>query len=174
MVDSVFDHICNSPEHVEFRLRVSIVEIYQEKIRDLLDVSKVDLKIREKKDKGIYIEDVTEKYVSEDNEVYNLMAAGKSSLSLLLLLILLLLLVITTVISYYYCYQLLLTTYYYQLLVITYYLLLTTYYYQLLLLIIITYYYRELEQSYWCYKHECWEQQISFSIYSDNKHDQHK
>jgi len=36
----------------------------------------VDLKIREKKDKGIYIEDVTEKYVSEDNEVYNLMAIG--------------------------------------------------------------------------------------------------
>ena len=66
MVDNVFDHICSTPEHIEFRLRVSIVEIYMEKIRDLLDVSKVDLKIREKKDKGIYIEDVTEKFVSSE------------------------------------------------------------------------------------------------------------
>lgn len=37
-----------------------------EKIRDLLDISKQDLKIREKKDKGIYIEDVTEKFVASE------------------------------------------------------------------------------------------------------------
>jgi kinesin family protein 5 len=40
MVDNVFDHIMKSPEHLEYRLRISIVEIYMEKIRDLLDISK--------------------------------------------------------------------------------------------------------------------------------------
>jgi len=52
-----------------------------EKIRDLLDVSKVDLKIREKKEKGIYIEDVTEKFVSSEQEVYSLMNMGNSNRS---------------------------------------------------------------------------------------------
>jgi hypothetical protein len=35
-----------------------------EKVRDLLDISKQDLKIRSNSKKGIYIEDATEKYVS--------------------------------------------------------------------------------------------------------------
>jgi kinesin family member 5 len=41
MVDYVFDEISNAPDHVEFKIKVSIVEIYMEKIRDLLDISKV-------------------------------------------------------------------------------------------------------------------------------------
>jgi kinesin family protein 5 len=36
------------------------VEIYNEKIRDLLDISKQDLKVREDKVRGIFIEDITE------------------------------------------------------------------------------------------------------------------
>lgn len=42
-----------------------MVELYMEKLRDLLDVSKTDLKIRSDKKKGIYIEDLTENYISE-------------------------------------------------------------------------------------------------------------
>jgi len=37
-----------------------MVEIYMEKIKDLLDITKNKLKIRESKAKGIYIENVTE------------------------------------------------------------------------------------------------------------------
>lgn len=39
MVDMVFDTIYTSPDHIEFRIKVSIVEIYMEKIRDLLNIS---------------------------------------------------------------------------------------------------------------------------------------
>jgi kinesin family member 5 len=46
MVTTVFEHIDQSPDHIEFRIKVTVVEIYMEKIRDLLDISKVDLKIR--------------------------------------------------------------------------------------------------------------------------------
>jgi len=60
MVWSVFDGIYNAPEHVEFLVKISIVELYQEKIRDLLDTSKENLKIHEDKNRGIYIADVTE------------------------------------------------------------------------------------------------------------------
>lgn len=51
----MFSTIEKSPENIEFRLKVSIVELYMEKIRDLLDISKQDLKIRSHAKKGIYI-----------------------------------------------------------------------------------------------------------------------
>jgi len=69
----VFDSISNSPDSLEFRIRVSMVELYMEKLRDLLDVSKSDLKIRSDKKKGIYIEDLTENYISEPEEVFDMM-----------------------------------------------------------------------------------------------------
>ena len=45
-VDSIFEKISGSPNYLEFRIKISMVEIYMEKIRDLLDPSKTDLKIR--------------------------------------------------------------------------------------------------------------------------------
>jgi kinesin family protein 5 len=45
MVNTVFEEISSSPEHIEFRIKVSIVEIYMEKIRDLLDISKSNLNV---------------------------------------------------------------------------------------------------------------------------------
>jgi kinesin family member 5 len=53
-----------SPENIEFKLKLSIFELYCEKIRDLLDVSKSDLSVREGK-QGYYIENLTERYVTE-------------------------------------------------------------------------------------------------------------
>lgn len=41
-----------------------MVEIYMEKLRDLLDNSKTNLRIREDKVRGIYIEDSSEMFVS--------------------------------------------------------------------------------------------------------------
>ena len=55
MVGTIFETILNSPEYIEFTVKVGIVEIYMEKIRDLLDVTKTNLKIREDKRKGIYV-----------------------------------------------------------------------------------------------------------------------
>ncbi len=49
MVDNVFEYIAKSPDYLEFRIKVSICEIYMEKIRDLLDVSKINLHVREDK-----------------------------------------------------------------------------------------------------------------------------
>ena len=49
MVDNVFDYIGRSPDYLEFRIKVSICEIYMEKIRDLLDIAKANLHVREDK-----------------------------------------------------------------------------------------------------------------------------
>lgn len=78
MVDTVFDYISQTPDHIEFTVKCSMVEIYMEKIRDLFSPEKSNLKIREDKTRGVYIEDVTEFYVSEDQDVFDLMRLGDS------------------------------------------------------------------------------------------------
>lgn len=76
MVSTVFDNIMNADEDLEFQVKVAYCEIYMEKIKDLLDTSKVNLKVHEDKSRGVYIADLTEKYVSCQEEVYELMAFG--------------------------------------------------------------------------------------------------
>ena len=40
MVSTVFDHIRDSPDSLEFKIKISVVEIYMEKVRDLLNPQK--------------------------------------------------------------------------------------------------------------------------------------
>lgn len=56
-----------------------MVQLYMEKIRDLIDTSKVDLKIRSDKKKGIFIENLTETYISSAQEVYELMEIARNT-----------------------------------------------------------------------------------------------
>ena len=55
MVRTVFSRIENSSQNMEFTVSVSMSEIYNERIKDLLDPSKDNLKIHEEKGKGVYI-----------------------------------------------------------------------------------------------------------------------
>jgi kinesin family protein 5 len=43
MVNQVFDLIGESDESIEFSVKVSMIEIYREKIRDLIEPSKTNL-----------------------------------------------------------------------------------------------------------------------------------
>ena len=79
MVKTVFEKIESASEDIEFTVKISMVEIYMEKIKDLLDPTKTNLKIHEDKIKGIYIQDVTEMYVGDDLEVYDIMATGNDN-----------------------------------------------------------------------------------------------
>lgn len=73
MVKTVFDRIENASEDFEFTVKVSMIEIYMEKIKDLLDPSKTNLKVHEDKVKGLYIDNCTEMYVGDEDEVYEIM-----------------------------------------------------------------------------------------------------
>ena len=55
MVSHIFQEIGNAPQEMEFQVNVSMVEIYMERIRDLIDPSKDNLRIHEEKGKGVYI-----------------------------------------------------------------------------------------------------------------------
>ena len=76
MINHVFSFIYESPPENEFMVKVSMIEIYQEKIRDLIETEKVNLNVREDKTKGIFIEDVSEHYVGGPEEVINIMNIG--------------------------------------------------------------------------------------------------
>lgn len=77
-VEALFDSVTQADENIEFTFKVSYVEIYLEKIRDLLDEhrTKVNLQVREDKLKGIYIADVTEEYVTSVEELLQVMHTG--------------------------------------------------------------------------------------------------
>ena len=82
MVSLVFSQILEATNDIEFTVKVSMIEIYMEKIRDLLEPSKTNLKVHEDKQKGIYIADVTETYVGEENEVYDILKLGNENRSI--------------------------------------------------------------------------------------------
>jgi kinesin family protein 5 len=66
----LFQDIANKPAGLEFAIKVSYVEIYNERVRCLLDVTgtKENLAVRQDKLKGVYIENVTEEYVTSGEE----------------------------------------------------------------------------------------------------------
>lgn len=77
-VEALFNGVLEADENIEFTFKVSYVEIYMEKIRDLLDMNRVknNLTVREDKVKGIYIAGVTEEYVTSHEELLGIMGAG--------------------------------------------------------------------------------------------------
>ena len=82
MVRTVFNRIESASECIEFTVKVSMVEIYMEKIRDLINPDKDNLEIRQEKGKGVYIADVEERYIAEEKEIYDLMKLGNSNRSI--------------------------------------------------------------------------------------------
>ena len=79
MVRTVFTRIENASEDIVFNVTVSMVEIYNERIKDLLDPSKDNLRIHEKAGKGVYLQDVTENYIESEEQVYQIMRHGNDN-----------------------------------------------------------------------------------------------
>ena len=79
MVHHVFNHILQAPSDIEFIVKVSMIEIYMEKIKDLIIPTNVNLSVREDKNKGLYIEDLSEHYVINHEEVLEIMNAGNQN-----------------------------------------------------------------------------------------------
>ncbi|OMJ95391.1 hypothetical protein SteCoe_1146 [Stentor coeruleus] len=78
MIKTLFEQIKEADPTLEFAVKVAYCEIYLEKIRDLLYAGKVNLKIAEDKSRGIYIKDLSDVYVTSENEVFSLLSLGNS------------------------------------------------------------------------------------------------
>uniref|UniRef100_A0A8B9KVY7 Kinesin-like protein n=1 Tax=Astyanax mexicanus TaxID=7994 RepID=A0A8B9KVY7_ASTMX len=79
IADDIFNHIFAMDENLEFHIKVSYFEIYMDKIRDLLDVSKTNLSVHEDKNRVPYVKGCTERFVSSPEEVMDVIDEGKSN-----------------------------------------------------------------------------------------------
>ena len=76
IVEQMFASILRSPGNIEYTVRVSYMEIYMEKIRDLLMPQNDNLPVHEEKSRGVYVKGLLEIYVSSVQEVYEVMRRG--------------------------------------------------------------------------------------------------
>ncbi|TLS28695.1 hypothetical protein PpBr36_01272 [Pyricularia pennisetigena] len=76
IVEQIFASILSSPSTIEYTVRVSYMEIYMERIRDLLAPHNDNLPVHEEKNRGVYVKGLLEVYVSSVQEVYEVMRRG--------------------------------------------------------------------------------------------------
>ncbi|KAJ5027946.1 P-loop containing nucleoside triphosphate hydrolase protein [Bipolaris maydis] len=79
IVQQIFANILASPSNIEYTVRVSYMEIYMERIRDLLVPQNDNLPVHEEKSRGVYVKGLLEVYVSSEEEVYEVLRRGGSA-----------------------------------------------------------------------------------------------
>uniref|UniRef100_A0AAY4EYN4 Kinesin motor domain-containing protein n=1 Tax=Denticeps clupeoides TaxID=299321 RepID=A0AAY4EYN4_9TELE len=79
IADDIFNHIFAMDENLEFHIKVSYFEIYMDKIRDLLDVTKTNLAVHEDKNRVPFVKGCTERFVSSPEEVMDVIDEGKAN-----------------------------------------------------------------------------------------------
>ena len=95
ITEQIFQSIVESDAHLEYLVKVSYMEIYLERIRDLLarescsgctaipvvesylsTAQNDNLQVHEEKSKGVYVKNLSDYYVSSAREVYEIMRQG--------------------------------------------------------------------------------------------------
>ncbi|KAG4304181.1 hypothetical protein PORY_002362 [Pneumocystis oryctolagi] len=72
----IFKSIMESLNNVEYTVKVSYMEIYMERIKDLLCPQNDHLPIHEEKSRGVYVKGLREVYVSSLAEIYQIIKKG--------------------------------------------------------------------------------------------------
>ncbi|KAI5122951.1 hypothetical protein M0805_006832 [Coniferiporia weirii] len=76
ITEQIFTSIVESDPHLEYLVKVSYMEIYLERIRDLLAPQNDNLQVHEEKNKGVYVKNLSDYYVGSAKEVYEIMRQG--------------------------------------------------------------------------------------------------
>ncbi|KAG8901134.1 hypothetical protein FRB99_005550, partial [Tulasnella sp. 403] len=76
ITEQIFTSIVESDSNFEYLVKVSYMEIYLEKIRDLMAPQNDNLQIHEEKSKGVYVKGLSDYYVGSAAEVYEIMRQG--------------------------------------------------------------------------------------------------
>ncbi|KAL7411531.1 kinesin heavy chain [Mrakia frigida] len=79
ITEQIFEEIIHSSSNVEYMVKCSFMEIYQERIRDLLAPHNDNLQVHEEKNRGVYVKGLTQYNVSDASEVFEIMKQGQSA-----------------------------------------------------------------------------------------------
>lgn len=78
-VAKLFEEIDKAASTIQFQIVVSYYEIYCEKVRDLLNPTQTNMKVRETKTDGFIVQDVTEVYCTDKDSVLRVIELGKTN-----------------------------------------------------------------------------------------------
>ena len=78
-IDRVFDNIAKADMSISFEVSVSYYEIYCEKLRDLLNPHQDNMKMRETKNNGFVIQEVTETFCTDKESILRVLEMGKTN-----------------------------------------------------------------------------------------------
>lgn len=75
----IFDHIAQDESGTEWQIKCSFLEIYMENVKDMLSAEKTatSLKVRETPAKGVWVEGLTEEFVTSEQEVLDVLRRGE-------------------------------------------------------------------------------------------------
>lgn len=76
VVDGLFACIRSSTDSIKYTVKLSMVEIYMEKVRDLFDLSKDNIQIKESRTQGILVYGATEVSLSDPAEALQSLSSG--------------------------------------------------------------------------------------------------
>ncbi|GMN48317.1 hypothetical protein TIFTF001_017493 [Ficus carica] len=76
VVDGIFECIKSSEEATKYSVKLSMVEIYMERVRDLFDLTKDNIQIKENKAHGIILHGVTDISIADPAEALRSLASG--------------------------------------------------------------------------------------------------
>ncbi|GJX41470.1 kinesin-like protein KIN-1 [Tanacetum coccineum] len=76
VVDELFEAINLCDDTTTYKIKLSMVEIYMERVRDLFDLSKDNIQIKEQKGHGILLSGVTEMLISDGEEALKFLSSG--------------------------------------------------------------------------------------------------
>lgn len=79
IVHDIFNYIYGMDENLEFHIKCSYYEIYMDKIRDLLDITKTNLSVHEDKNRVPYVKGCSERFVSSPEEVLEVLDEGRAN-----------------------------------------------------------------------------------------------
>ncbi len=78
-IDRIFDNIGKSSADNQFEVSIYYIEIYNEKVRDLLNPLQDNMKVRESAKDGFIVQDVTENFCTDRESVMRLITLGKTN-----------------------------------------------------------------------------------------------
>ncbi|CAK70065.1 unnamed protein product (macronuclear) [Paramecium tetraurelia] len=79
VMTELFDVVNGKSDDLIYIVKVSFLEIYNEKIMDLLDTNKTNLKIKEDRLRGIFVQNLTEIKVESPEEMKQVMLTGSNN-----------------------------------------------------------------------------------------------
>lgn len=81
MTHALFEQIEKAPKHIKYTVSVSMLEIYMERVNDLLDPSKLNLAIREDTQRGIWVEGCRTEYLRSADAILEVVKRGQQNRS---------------------------------------------------------------------------------------------